>query len=148
MIIFVSGSADIDDLSGKSSDHSKEEPPGPGASHMEDCPNAKTNDLKQPHKTTLFVPVKETQWPIVYSPDYNIGFLGLEKLHPFDSGKWGKVFNHLKGTIKLGSGYRPYLVFYGTLSSEVLSPCGKCAEGGDSKEGTLVSEDVCTQFAI
>ncbi|XP_071810097.1 histone deacetylase 11-like isoform X1 [Asterias amurensis] len=89
-------SADKDDLSGKSSDHSKEEPPGPGSSHMEDCPNAKTNDLKQPHKTTLFVPVKETQWPIVYSPDYNIGFLGLEKLHPFDSGKWGKVFNHLK----------------------------------------------------
>ncbi|XP_022104034.1 histone deacetylase 11-like isoform X2 [Acanthaster planci] len=50
----------------------------------------------QPHRTKLFVRVEDKQWPIVYSPDYNIGFLGLEKLHPFDSGKWGKVFNFLK----------------------------------------------------
>lgn len=41
--------------------------------------------------------VKANQWPIVYSADYNIGFLGLERLHPFDSGKWGKVFQYLKG---------------------------------------------------
>ena len=51
----------------------------------------------QPHKTTLFVDVADHQWPIVYSTDYNIGFLGMEKLHPFDSGKWGKVFNFLRG---------------------------------------------------
>lgn len=38
------------------------------------------------------------QWPIVYSNSYNIGFLGMEKVHPFDSGKWGKIFNFLKGT--------------------------------------------------
>jgi len=41
--------------------------------------------------------VKANQWPVVYSSDYNIGFLGLERLHPFDSGKWGKVFQYLKG---------------------------------------------------
>lgn len=41
--------------------------------------------------------VRETQWPIMYSPVYNIGFLGLEKLHPFDAGKWGRIFNYLKG---------------------------------------------------
>ena len=45
--------------------------------------------------------VKANQWPIVYSEDYNIGFLGLEKLHPFDSGKWGKVFQYLKGVYML-----------------------------------------------
>jgi len=45
----------------------------------------------------LYVEVKANQWPIVYSADYNIGFLGLERLHPFDSGKWGKVFQYLKG---------------------------------------------------
>lgn len=39
----------------------------------------------------------ESCWPIVYSPRYNITFLGLEKLHPFDAGKWGKVINFLKG---------------------------------------------------
>ncbi|BFZ10907.1 hypothetical protein BsWGS_13946 [Bradybaena similaris] len=40
--------------------------------------------------------IKDTKWPIVYSPVYNIGFCGLEKLHPFDSGKWGRIFTNLK----------------------------------------------------
>ena len=48
-------------------------------------------------KSKLFVAVEAHQWPIVYSPHYNISFLGFEKLHPFDSGKWGKVYNFLKG---------------------------------------------------
>ncbi|KXJ10690.1 histone deacetylase 11 [Exaiptasia diaphana] len=46
--------------------------------------------------THLYVEINASQWPIVYSPSYNIGFLGLEKLHPFDSGKWGRVFEFLK----------------------------------------------------
>ena len=29
--------------------------------------------------------------PLVYNPIYNIGFMGLEKLHPFDSKKYSKV---------------------------------------------------------
>ena len=33
--------------------------------------------------------------PIVYHKDYNIGFLGLEKFHPFDSKKYGKIHKHL-----------------------------------------------------
>lgn len=33
--------------------------------------------------------------PIVYSPKYNIGFLGLERLHPFDSRKYEKVHGGL-----------------------------------------------------
>ncbi len=37
------------------------------------------------------------QLPILYSPDYNISFWGLQNMHPFDSGKWGKVYNHLIG---------------------------------------------------
>lgn len=40
--------------------------------------------------------VKETQWPIIYSPEYNIAFCGLERLHPFDAGKWGRIFEFLK----------------------------------------------------
>ena len=39
----------------------------------------------------------DSRWPIVYSPRYNITFLGLERLHPFDAGKWGKVISFLKG---------------------------------------------------
>lgn len=33
----------------------------------------------------------------MYHPNYNITFMGLEKLHPFDAGKWGKVIHFLKG---------------------------------------------------
>uniref|UniRef100_A0A8C2VHJ9 Histone deacetylase 11 n=1 Tax=Chinchilla lanigera TaxID=34839 RepID=A0A8C2VHJ9_CHILA len=49
-----------------------------------------------PHATQLYQHVPETRWPIVYSPRYNITFMGLEKLHPFDAGKWGKVISFLK----------------------------------------------------
>uniref|UniRef100_H2YUR3 Histone deacetylase domain-containing protein n=1 Tax=Ciona savignyi TaxID=51511 RepID=H2YUR3_CIOSA len=36
-----------------------------------------------------------TKWPIVYHDSYNISFLGLQNLHPFDSGKWGKIYQFL-----------------------------------------------------
>ncbi|XP_013881770.1 histone deacetylase 11 [Austrofundulus limnaeus] len=48
------------------------------------------------HHTDLYVSIPATCLPIVYHPDYNITFMGLEKLHPFDSGKWGKVIHFLK----------------------------------------------------
>lgn len=51
----------------------------------------------RPHTTQLYQHVPESRWPIVYSPRYNITFMGLEKLHPFDAGKWGKVISFLKG---------------------------------------------------
>lgn len=37
-----------------------------------------------------------TKLPIVYSPGYNMTLLGMEKKHPFDSAKYGKVFDYLK----------------------------------------------------
>ncbi|XP_068939872.1 histone deacetylase 11 [Petaurus breviceps papuanus] len=49
-----------------------------------------------PHDTKLYQDVSKTCWPIIYSPRYNITFMGLEKLHPFDAGKWGKVIDFLK----------------------------------------------------
>ncbi|XP_075288799.1 histone deacetylase 11 isoform X3 [Opisthocomus hoazin] len=49
-----------------------------------------------PHRTGLYEDPPSACWPIIYSPDYNITFMGLEKLHPFDAGKWGKVINFLK----------------------------------------------------
>lgn len=47
--------------------------------------------------------IRADQWPIVYSPTYNIGFLGFEKMHPFDSAKWGKVHQFLIGELVLVS---------------------------------------------
>ena len=35
---------------------------------------------------------------IIYSPKYNIGFYGLEKLHPFDSKKYGRAWKVLRKT--------------------------------------------------
>ncbi|GAV09043.1 hypothetical protein RvY_18644-2 [Ramazzottius varieornatus] len=46
-------------------------------------------------KSQLYRQVEEHKWPIVYSPEYNLSVLGLEKLHPFDAGKWGKVYHKL-----------------------------------------------------
>ncbi|CAI2372267.1 unnamed protein product [Moneuplotes crassus] len=52
----------------------------------------------------------EGKWPIVYSPGYNITAFGLEKAHPFDSQKYGRVYN--------------YLVEWGVISKEekLLAP--------------------------
>lgn len=49
------------------------------------------------HATDLYVPIKPKQWPIVYTNQYNINAFGMQKLHPFDAGKWGRVFQMLKG---------------------------------------------------
>ena len=40
-------------------------------------------------------------FPIVYSPGYNITAYGFEKLHPFDSTKYKRIweFLHQKGVI-------------------------------------------------
>ena len=35
------------------------------------------------------------QLPIVFSPVYDISFCGLERLHPFDAGKWGRIHRFL-----------------------------------------------------
>ncbi|KAF7693264.1 histone deacetylase 11 isoform X2 [Silurus meridionalis] len=51
---------------------------------------------KSSHHTELYAQVPATCLPIVYSPVYNITFMGLERLHPFDAGKWGKVIHFLK----------------------------------------------------
>ncbi|XP_070193621.1 histone deacetylase 11-like [Littorina saxatilis] len=55
------------------------------------------SEKKKPlHVTQLYRDTEKTQWPLVYSSEYNISFLGMEKLHPFDAGKWGNIINFLK----------------------------------------------------
>ncbi|RUS33836.1 hypothetical protein BC938DRAFT_483565 [Jimgerdemannia flammicorona] len=50
--------------------------------------------------------------PIVYSPDYNITFFGLEFLHPFDSQKYRRVHDRLTAPRRI-----PRETGFGTLSS-------------------------------
>ncbi|XP_057717795.1 histone deacetylase 2 isoform X1 [Arachis stenosperma] len=43
----------------------------------------------------LYFDVPRSKVPIIYSESYDISFLGIEKLHPFDSSKWGRVCRFL-----------------------------------------------------
>ncbi|XP_026999757.1 histone deacetylase 11 isoform X1 [Tachysurus fulvidraco] len=77
---------------------------------------------KGSHQTELYAQVPTTCLPIVYSPTYNITFLGLEKLHPFDAGKWGKVIHFLKGaTIHYPGIPRISMMSLGMIPSSRLS---------------------------
>ncbi len=39
--------------------------------------------------------------PIIYHPKYNISFLGIENLHPFDTKKYKKVYNYLRRNLNI-----------------------------------------------
>ncbi|KAL4570324.1 hypothetical protein LXL04_025976 [Taraxacum kok-saghyz] len=43
----------------------------------------------------LYFDVPLSKAPIIYSTSYDISFLGIEKLHPFDSSKWGRICQFL-----------------------------------------------------
>ncbi|KAF7830475.1 histone deacetylase 2 [Senna tora] len=41
--------------------------------------------------SNLYFDVPVSKVPLIYSKSYDIAFLGIEKLHPFDSSKWGRI---------------------------------------------------------
>lgn len=43
----------------------------------------------------LVFDVEKDKLPIVYDKIYNISFWGLERMHPFDSSKWGRIIEYL-----------------------------------------------------
>uniref|UniRef100_A0A1I8BD72 Hist_deacetyl domain-containing protein n=1 Tax=Meloidogyne hapla TaxID=6305 RepID=A0A1I8BD72_MELHA len=65
---------------------------------LEDQPIPSTSSESKTRFSHLYsVQLKQNQCPIVYTNDYNISFFGIERLHPFDSKKWGRVFQFLVG---------------------------------------------------
>ena len=48
-----------------------------------------------PSLPRLYLDIKPDQLPIIYSSSYDISFFGLEKLHPFDTQKWGNIYKFL-----------------------------------------------------
>ena len=54
-----------------------------------------TSKLPEAARPRLYIDIAATQLPIIYSPKYDISFFGLEKLHPFDTQKWGNIFKYL-----------------------------------------------------
>ncbi|CAF1094030.1 unnamed protein product [Rotaria sp. Silwood1] len=55
-----------------------------------------SSSIDELSKNPLYKDITPHQWPIIYSSNYNIGFLYMEKLHPFDSSKWGSIINFLQ----------------------------------------------------
>ncbi|XP_078439336.1 histone deacetylase 2 isoform X1 [Wolffia australiana] len=45
--------------------------------------------------SNLYFDVSSAKAPVVYSSSYDIAFMGIEKLHPFDSSKWGRICQFL-----------------------------------------------------
>ncbi|KAK4745547.1 hypothetical protein SAY87_011859 [Trapa incisa] len=43
----------------------------------------------------LYFDVPSNKVPLIYSSTYDITFLGIEKMHPFDSSKWGRICQFL-----------------------------------------------------
>lgn len=43
----------------------------------------------------LYFDVPASKVPVIFSSSYDIAFLGMEKLHPFDSSKWGRICRFL-----------------------------------------------------
>ncbi|CAN8252320.1 unnamed protein product [Cochlearia groenlandica] len=60
---------------------------------METHPEALRRDRILTSK--LYFNIPESKVSIIYSSDYDISFMGIEKLHPFDSIKWGRVCKFL-----------------------------------------------------
>ncbi|MBA3954905.1 histone deacetylase [Candidatus Dependentiae bacterium] len=52
------------------------------------------------HATTVN---KDQKLPIVFSPNYDISAYGIERFHPFDAKKYGKIWNLLTQTIQLNT---------------------------------------------
>ncbi|EJD74475.1 hypothetical protein LOAG_18214 [Loa loa] len=58
-------------------------------------PLANSRQLAAVKTSKLYKEIEQGQLPIVYHPIYNISFCGIERCHPFDSRKWGRVYETL-----------------------------------------------------
>ncbi|VBB32310.1 unnamed protein product [Acanthocheilonema viteae] len=58
-------------------------------------PLANSRQLAAVKASKLYREIEGDQLPIVYHPIYNISFCGIERCHPFDSHKWGRVYETL-----------------------------------------------------
>jgi len=43
----------------------------------------------------------QSKVPIVFHPNYDISFFGIENMHPFDTKKYGKIAAHLQNTCNI-----------------------------------------------
>ncbi|RZC68283.1 hypothetical protein C5167_031534 [Papaver somniferum] len=67
----------------------------PGASSSSSSVDAETLRRNRIHSSKLYFDVPLSMVPLIYSSSYDIAFFGIEKLHPFDSSKWGRICQFL-----------------------------------------------------
>lgn len=60
----------------------------------------------------VYFDIKDEQLPIIYSTRYDIHFMGMEKLHPFDSAKWGKIFRMLESNFCFIIYFMAFFLFF------------------------------------
>ncbi|MEL7530877.1 MAG: histone deacetylase [Bacteroidota bacterium] len=56
--------------------------------------------------------------PLIYRSEYNIGLMGLEKLHPFDTAKYGKAYKTLKSLLGLDA--KQFIKFDAVSNEDLL----------------------------
>lgn len=56
---------------------------------------SETLRIKRILSSKLYFEVSPSKVPVIYSSSYDIAFFGIEKLHPFDSQKWGRICRFL-----------------------------------------------------
>uniref|UniRef100_A0A0R3S0T2 Histone deacetylase 11 n=1 Tax=Elaeophora elaphi TaxID=1147741 RepID=A0A0R3S0T2_9BILA len=96
-------------------------------------PLANSRQLAAVKASKLYKEIEGDQLPIVYHPIYNISFCGIERCHPFDSRKWGRVYEALlqSGMIEERQTIRPSeasiddlrVVHSSTYLSSLHCPC-------------------------
>ncbi|KAI3936708.1 hypothetical protein MKX01_034137 [Papaver californicum] len=65
---------------------------GPSSSSSVDVETLRRNRVLS---SKLYFDIPLTMVPLIYSSSYDIAFFGIEKLHPFDSSKWGRICQFL-----------------------------------------------------
>jgi len=80
------------------------------------------------HSTRLHVPMNDRQWPIIYSPEYNITLCGIERMQAYDSCRSGNIFALLKGRY-----FCSYNLIANTVSTKLASVFNHTVIVEDSK---------------
>lgn len=72
-------------------------PTGPSSSTTTTKSTNDTESLRHSRvlASKLYFDVPLSKVPLIYSSHYDIAFLGIEKWHPFDSSKWGRICQFL-----------------------------------------------------
>ncbi|XP_071692751.1 histone deacetylase 2 isoform X1 [Rutidosis leptorrhynchoides] len=71
------------------------DPSSPSNSASKNTENDETIRRNRILSSKLYFDIPPSKAPIIYSPSYDISFLGIENLHPFDSQKWGRICQFL-----------------------------------------------------